>query len=255
MNAAYEARREGAEVAERLGADSQVRWFEAPLIDHRYRVGQWAEAAAAANRYSGVVESRSALYNDWQAYGIRAELRLAAGDLPGAVADVEHALELARGIDDVQSVFFMVPLAAHVFVGASERDRGAALLDELVESLRSGVDMQFAVINLPLVASAATRLGRCGELADALAAHVQSRWTKVVDAYAREEFAAAAEELRVIGSKPDEAEARLFAARSLVDAGRRTEADEQLALALEFYRRVDASRLVGECESLLAASA
>ena len=59
----------------------------------------------------------------------------------------------------------------------------------------------------------------------------------------------------MIGSVPDEAEARLFAARSLLEAGRRAEADEQLALALEFYRRVDASRMVEECESLLAASA
>ena len=141
-----------------------------------------------------------------------------------------------------------------MFVGVSDRDRGAALLDELVESLR-GAAMQFAVINLPLAASAATRLGRCGELAEAVAIHVRSRWTKVVDAYAREDFAAAADELRVIGSVPDEAEARLFAARSLLEAGRRAEADEQLALALQFYRRVDASRLVEECESLLAASA
>ena len=254
MNAAYDARRQGAEVAERLGADSQVRWFEAPLVDHRYRVGEWTEAAVAADRYADGVESGSSRYAAWQVYGIRAELRLAAGDGPGAVADAERSLELAREIDDAQSVSFALPLVAHVFVGVSDRDRGAALLDELVESLR-GAAMQFAVINLPLAASAATRLGRCRELAEAVAIHVRSRWTEVVDAYAREDFAAAAEELRVIGSVPDEAEARLFAARSLLEAGRRAEADEQLALALEFYRRVDASRMVEECESLLAASA
>ena len=66
MNAAYDARRQGAEVAERLGADSQVRWFEAPLIDHRYRVGEWTEAAAAADRYAEGVESGSSRYAAWQ---------------------------------------------------------------------------------------------------------------------------------------------------------------------------------------------
>ena len=106
MSAAYDARRQGAEVAERLGADSQMRWFEAPLIDHRYRVGEWREAAAAADRYAEGVESGSSRYAAWQVYGIRAELRLAAGDGPGAVVDAERSLELARGIDDAQSVSF-----------------------------------------------------------------------------------------------------------------------------------------------------
>ena len=79
----------------------------------------------------------------------------------------------------------------------------------------------------------------------------------VVDAYAREDFAAAAEELRVIGSLPGRGGGP--ALRSAVAArqqGGAPEADEQLALALQLLssrRRV--KRLVAECESLLAASA
>jgi len=106
-----------------------------------------------------------------------------------------------------------------------------------------------------LLASAATRLGRGGELAPALSPDVWPSWREVADAYAREDFASAAEALQAIGSVPDEAEARLFAARSFVAAGRRQEADEQLALALDFYRRVGATRWAAECEALLAASA
>jgi tetratricopeptide (TPR) repeat protein len=255
LKAGYEARLQGAEVATRLGADSQLRWFEAVLTDHRYRVGEWKEASAAVDRYLSGVEAGSPHYAAWQVYGIRAELRLADGDLTGAVADAERALALGREAVDAQSVAFVVALAAHVFAGASEGERAGALLDELVDSLRRGRDMQFAVINLPLLASTVTRLERGGELVDALAGHIQSPWTAVVRGYARGDFAAAADDLRAIGSVPDEAEARLFAAGSLVAAGRRAEADEQLGRALDFYRRVDASRLVGECESLLAASA
>ena len=122
--------------------------------------------------------------------------------------------------------------------------------------MNRGSELHFGVLNLPLLASTATRLGgRGGELAAAISSDVWPSWKAVAEAYAREEFAAAAEGLRVIGSFPDEAEARLFAARSFIAAGRRPEADEQLALALDFYRRVGASRWTAECESLLAASA
>ena len=70
----------------------------------------------------------------------------------------------------------------------------------------------------------------------------------------RADFAAAAEILERTGSKPAEAEARLRAAKQLVAAGRPAEADEQLQQALAFYRSVDATRFVRECEALLTAS-
>jgi class 3 adenylate cyclase len=255
LAAAYEARREGAELGARLGLDATVRWFEAPLTDHRYRAGEWEQASTAADEYLAVVESGSPHYGAWQVYGIRAELRLARDDLDGAVADAERALELARAADDAQSVPYVVALAAHVFAVASEDDRAAALFDELLGSMKRGSELHFGVLNLPLLASAATRLGRGGELAPALSPDVWPSWREVADAYAREDFASAAEALQAIGSVPDEAEARLFAARSFVAAGRRQEADEQLALALDFYRRVGATRWAAECEALLAASA
>jgi hypothetical protein len=58
--------------------------------------------------------------------------------------------------------------------------------------------------------------------------------------------------LDLIGSVADTAYARLRAAESLVEAGRRTEADEQLTRALTFYRSVGPSRYVRQGESLPA---
>ena len=58
-----------------------------------------------------------------------------------------------------------------------------------------------------------------------------------------------------IGAVTQEAYARLAAARRLVDAGRRAEADMQLGRALAFYRSVSARRYILEGEGLLAASA
>ena len=80
-------------------------------------------------------------------------------------------------------------------------------------------------------------------------------WTDATRAYARGEFVIAADALAEIGTKPDEAEARLRAAERLVAEGRRAEADEQAHAALAFYRTVGAAHYVRECEALLAESA
>ena len=54
-----------------------------------------------------------------------------------------------------------------------------------------------------------------------------------------------------IGSQPDEALARLQAAEALLEAGRAGEARAELEPAVEFFRRVGASRYVREAEALL----
>lgn len=61
--------------------------------------------------------------------------------------------------------------------------------------------------------------------------------------------------LEEIGDRAAEADLRLRAAERLVAAGRRPEADVQLAKALAFYRSVRATRYVRKCEALLAATA
>jgi hypothetical protein len=90
---------------------------------------------------------------------------------------------------------------------ASGRERALALARALLDSLRRGVNMQFAVINLPLFASAALRLGLGEDLASALDGHPTTRWTEAVRACVSRDFVAAAEILHRIGSKPDDADA------------------------------------------------
>ena len=112
--------------------------------------------------------------------------------------------------------------------------------------------MQFAVVNLPAFTSAAVRIGLADELRDALTGHVESAWTEVAHAYGSRDFAKAADTLETIGTKPDAAEARLWAAREHARTGRPKEANEQLELALAFYRSVDATSFVRECEAVRA---
>ena len=44
----YQSRLRAAEMAERVGAQSLIRWFQGVLTDHRYRRGEWDEAQRTA---------------------------------------------------------------------------------------------------------------------------------------------------------------------------------------------------------------
>lgn len=65
-------------------------------------------------------------------------------------------------------------------------------------------------------------------------------WTAAAAHLGRRQFDAAAELYAQLGARPQEADARLQAAKSLITAGRRVEAKQQLEKALEFYRSVKA---------------
>ncbi len=255
LDAGYAARLEGARLAGQIGAPTDARWFQGVLADHHYRRGEWDEAMRMADEYLGAIEAGSPHYNAFQDWVIRAQMRAARGDLAGAMRDAESGLAAGRALADPQAVYFVLPACANIFSLAGEHDRAVPLVRELIEALESGLDVQFAVVNFPVFAAAARHLGLEQEVLAALADYAATPWTDAVRAYGQRDFAAAAEILRRIGTRPDEAEARLRAAEELVAQGRRAEADEQMQQALAFYRSVGATRYVRECEALLPASA
>jgi hypothetical protein len=68
-------------------------------------------------------------------------------------------------------------------------------------------------------------------------------------------FVEAAERYSEMGLLPDEANARLRAARALIADGRIAEAEGHLRRALDFYRVEDATRYLAQAEALLPAMA
>jgi tetratricopeptide (TPR) repeat protein len=254
LDRGFEARLAGAAAADRIGSESLTRWFQGVLVDHRYRHGDWDEAQRVADDLLAPIEAGSPHVIGWQVFTIRAELRAAKGDADGAIADAEAALAAGRVNGEPQAVCFVLAGGAHVLQVAGEPDRAAEVARDLLGRLRDGAEMQFAVINLPLFASAAERLGLGGELVAVLEGQPPTPWIEAVRAYVGGDFAGAAGILQRTGSRPAEAEARLRAAQQLAAEGRHAEAEEQLQQALDFYRRVDATLCVRECEALLAAS-
>jgi tetratricopeptide (TPR) repeat protein len=251
LDAGHAARLDGARVADRLDSEVDKRWFASVLVDHRYRRGEWDEALRAADAFVEAVDAGSPHYNAWQFHAIRAEIRLARDDAGGAVTDAERALEIGRSVADPQAVYFVLAACAHVFARAGDRDRAVRLARELLAALHTGVGIQFAVIELPAFVSVAAELGVAGQLAHALEARSQTRWTAAARSYLDGDFSAAAEILGVIGARPEEAEARLRSAERLAADGRPAEADEELRRAAGFFGSVGASRYLRECEAVL----
>ena len=126
------------------------------------------------------------------------------------------------------------------------------LVAELLDRWREN-PVTFASPWLAYAAPSIFALGRAEHLAKtAKLAPMRTRWLDAALALAGNP-AEAARIYAQIGSLPDEAHARLRAAEALAAAGRRQEADEELSLALDFYRAVGATRYVREGEVLLAA--
>jgi tetratricopeptide (TPR) repeat protein len=245
-------RLEALAVSEQVGSPSLLQWFDGVLADHHYRVGQWVEAARLADSFLAAVDAGSPNVVAYQVYAVRAELRIATGDLDGARGDGEATLLAGRGAGEVQALGYALSAAAHVFASAGATERAVVVARELLDALDHGFPMQFAAVNLPMFAAAVTRVGLGERLPAALDSHPRTVWTDIVCDYAAGDFAAAADRLQVIGATPDEAEARRRAAEQLADEGRRDEADEQLRGALAFYRSVGATAYVRECEGSLS---
>jgi class 3 adenylate cyclase len=255
LDRGYELRLEGARVAEQISSPAQARWFLGVLSEYPYRRGEWDEALRMVDEFLAPVDAGEPHYVSWQVLARRTEIRLARGATAAAVEDAERALSLVAAIPDPQARYFTNAICAHVFTALSKREDGIRLVQEVLDDLRRGIGLSFASIALPSLASAALSLGLLPDLVAALEQHVENPWIEVVRRYGAGELVAAADLLGRIGSKPEEAEARLHAAAQLRGDGRDAEAGEQLQQALSFWRSVDATFYLAEGEELLTASA
>jgi tetratricopeptide (TPR) repeat protein len=243
--------RESAEVSERFGIVAAAYWDRAELAFCAYYAGRWDEAMRELD--SLIEQSEETRhYMDAACRDIRSRMSLARGHVGGAVADVTVMLEHAAGIKDPQVLRPSRATAASVLLEAGRREDAASQVDVLLAELEAE-DVRDVNFWAPHLAAAMDALGRGQEFLDrAPGLGMTTPWLEAAMCWVRGELERAADLFFEIGSLPDEALARLRAAEKLGAAGRRPEADEQLARALAFWRSVGATRYVLEGEALLA---
>ena len=221
--------------AERFGTWDWIRHLRVEHVWETYWRGRWEEVGREAGAFLAEVETDTV--GEIACRYLRAHIRLAYDDVTGALADGAEGVERARENPIWGYLVGALVGQARMLLAAGRSDEADGLV---TDALALGVGQMPLVA--PDLAVALVDLGREAELAPAAAR--PSAWFDAAKAFAAGDYLAAADLYALIGSLPDEADARL-----------RSGVDSELRRALGFYRSVGATRYIREGEALLAASA
>jgi tetratricopeptide (TPR) repeat protein len=254
MRRCREVHERGFALAKRFGQVRGIRFLSAELALDAYSAGEWDDAGSSVDAFVAEVEAGSPHYMASAAWSARALLRLARDDADGATADLARAVESAREADEPQILLPILSGAAFVRGELGRHNDARAAVGEIVSAASDEPRLDLWVY--PAVHVFDT-LGMLDDLRALLAADstTVSRWAEAARRHLDGDLAGAADILNDIGSLPDEARTRLTLAEQLAAAGRRADADAELARAVAFYRSVGATFYLRRAERVLAASA
>jgi class 3 adenylate cyclase/tetratricopeptide (TPR) repeat protein len=237
---------ETTRLARHFGLQGYIRFVEfGPAIGNRFHAGEWDDSFTRAEKIVAQLEQGVGIYGAGTAYGYRGLIRLARDDAEGANADAEQALERARQAGEPQALNPDLANAACIFTSVGNRQRADETVTEALASMRPLRHLGFAAMESHSLAWAALTLGREAEVAEVLERDaLGSVWQRAALAVAARDFHAAAEIMAGGGFKPDPAFLRL-----------QSGTEDDLRLALDFYRGVGATRYIREAEAALAVKA
>ena len=235
-------------VAEHYGYREWLRWARDKRASLLYHTGRWAESQETHADLIADIDAGSQHYLAGTWLMFRSRIRHAQGDVAGASEDARDALQLARNAGDDQMVG---PVVAW-----NVRFETPDLFDEMLEIWRRSGPVLGPPTGVHDMAVAAVRLERENDFVSALEGAVGGRpWVEAGLAYVSGDFTGAAERYAALQALPQEADARMKAAKQLIAENRRSEGDAELQRALGFWRSVGATAYLSEGEALLAASA
>jgi tetratricopeptide (TPR) repeat protein len=245
-----ELHHEALQLGTSFGHTPMVRWLRAELASDAYFLGDWDLVISAADRFEQEAAAGDPHYLLHSSHAYRSLIRIARGDIEGALADAARALELGREARDPQALQPGLSCSVYVDVLVGRDAEALELLDELIADPRLA---RYAYE--PELAWAAIRLGRGDELLRAIEANPESRWKTASLALFRGDLLETADLYTEGGYLPGEALVRGWAAERLLAEGRPGEADAQLGKALAFWRSVGATRYIAQAEALRAKAA
>jgi class 3 adenylate cyclase len=251
LRRAEELYAEGVSVAERFGDRASLRFIGANQTWLDYMFGRWQPASAKADAFIAECEAGSPHTNEWAVRSLRGRMRLAQGDVDGALSDHLRSEALTREKQDPFQVAGALALRAALHVECEELDAARGLIGEITDLVRAH-GVTGALGPLALVAD---RLGVVDELRRAVehAAGPQNvPWRTTLLLILDEDLRGAAEIYAAMPNPNMEAESRLEAGERLIAAGERDAGEAELRKAIDFYTSVDATHYVARGESLLA---
>jgi class 3 adenylate cyclase len=239
------------EIQERFGLTPQsatMRWIQGEEVMLLEMSGAWKECLSAAREFLTEMGAGNH-YLVGPVLLMSSSAHLAQGDVRAALADSQRAFELAREVKDPQALHAAMEIRARVLLLDGQGREAEEIVDELL-SLRLQLNEWF-VKDLPWLL---LDLGREAEYLEPAKGMPATPWLQAGIAIAERDFVGAAAIYERIGAKGSEAVARLHAAEDAAGAGRRSEADAELAKARPFFEAQGAKPYLRRCEALLAAA-
>jgi class 3 adenylate cyclase/tetratricopeptide (TPR) repeat protein len=240
----------GGEAAERFRSSRRQRSVALQRVAEHYWRGRWDEAVRVVDELVTSSRGGERHYLEWECRTWRGRIRLARGRLASALEDAATALDLARETADPQSRNPTLAFRARTLLAAGETEEAGRLADELLAGVSGSLLGPDLGVDLAVVLA---ELGRPGGALE-VAAIPASPWLQAASAFLAGDPGRAAELYAAIGSRPDEADARLAAARVLLAAGRTGEAEAELRAATAFWREVGAAERLRQAEALRSAA-
>jgi tetratricopeptide (TPR) repeat protein len=240
------ARRAAWEAAERFGSARWLHWLDLERAAEHYWSGRWDSAVQVADSATAQASNGARHYMEGECRIWRGRIRLARGGLDAALEDGARALELARESGDRQNLDPALAFGARVLLATGRVAEAGKLLDELLAALPGGLLKPDLGVDLPV---GLVELGRPVEALDDV---LPSRWLDATRAFAAGDPSRAARLYAEIGSRPDEAAARLAAARRLLPT-RPAEGRIELERAIAFFREAGATASLEQAKELLFA--
>src|SRR6266540_1332434 len=241
----------GGEAAERFRSTRRQRSVALQRVAEHYWRGRWDEAVRVVDELVSSSRGGERHYLEWECRTWRGRIRLARGQLASALEDAAAALDLAREAADPQSRNPTLAFRARALLAAGDAGEAARLTDELLAGVSGSLLGPDLGVDLAVVLA---ELGRPSGALDALAIPA-SPWLQAASAFLAGDPGRAAALYAAVGARPDEADARLAAARVLLTAGHPGEAEAELRAATAFWREVGASGRLREAEALRSAVA
>jgi tetratricopeptide (TPR) repeat protein len=244
----FAVREAAMEAAEQFSSGLRLRWLEIERAVECYSIGRWDQAVRIADALAPDGDDGGPHYMKAICHLWRGRIRLARGHLAEARQDARRALDLARDTGDRLNLDPALAFAARVLLADGQVADAGKLLDELLPTLGGrllkpelGVDLAVDLVEL-------------GRPVEALDEVLPSPWLDAARAFAGGDPVRAARTYAEIGSRPDEAAARLAAARRLLPT-RPAEGRVELDRAIGFFREVGATASLEQAKELLFALA
>jgi DNA-binding SARP family transcriptional activator len=242
----FSVREAAWEAAEQFGSARGLRWLELERAAECYWSGRWDQAVRVADLVAPDGEEGAQHYMECLCRLWRGRIRLARGQLAGAREDAGRALTLARESGDRLNLDPALAFKARVLLVSDQAAEAGKLLDELLATLGGGL------LKPELGVDLAVDLVALGRPVEALDEAMPSRWLDAARAFVDGDPGRAAKLYAEIGSRPDEATARLAAARRLLPT-RPAEGRIELERAIAFFREAGATASLEQAKELLFA--